>query len=85
MALTKAKTSNIDDNAVTIAKLAVTDGTAGQVLITDGNGNLSFANGGSGGGGGPSDWAQITNKPTIQCGIIFISSSCHFFSLTLQL
>lgn len=67
MALTQAKSSNIQDDAVTIAKLAVTDGTAGQVLVTDGNGNLSFANA-SGGGGGSSDWASITNKPTTIAG-----------------
>ena len=36
-------TSKIADNQVTIAKLAVTDGNAGQVLTTDGNGVLSFA------------------------------------------
>lgn len=67
MALTQAKSSNIQDDAVTIAKLAVTDGTAGQVLVTDGNGNLSFSTV-SGGGGGSSDWASITNKPTTIAG-----------------
>lgn len=68
MALTQAKSSNIQDDAITIAKLAVTDGTAGQVLVTDGNGNLSFANASGGGGGGSSDWASITNKPTTIAG-----------------
>ena len=52
MALTQVKTSNILDNAVTIDKLAVTDGTAGQVLVTDGNGNLSYSTVSGGGGGG---------------------------------
>ena len=37
-------------NAVTIAELAVTDGSAGQVLQTDGAGNLSFTTPASGGG-----------------------------------
>lgn len=35
--------SQIPDNLINIAKLNVTDGTAGQVLATDGSGNLSFA------------------------------------------
>ena len=37
-------------NAVTIAELAVTDGSAGQVLQTDGAGNLSFTTPAAGGG-----------------------------------
>ena len=69
MALTKAKTSNLEDNSITIAKLAVTDGTAGQVLVTDGAGNLSFANGGSGGGGGgSSDFVTLTDTPNTFVG-----------------
>lgn len=42
-------TSDIQDNSITIDKLAVADGTAGQVLTTDGNGNLSFTTGGTSG------------------------------------
>ena len=63
MALTQVKTSNILDNAVTIDKLAVTDGTAGQVLVTDGNGNLSFStvSGGGGGGSGISNLVEDTS------------------------
>jgi len=34
--------SQIPDNIITIDKLAVSDGTAGQILSTDGNGTLSF-------------------------------------------
>ena len=34
--------SQIPDNIITIDKLAVSDGTAGQVLSTDGNGTLNF-------------------------------------------
>jgi hypothetical protein len=40
---TAAVTLDITDNAVTIAKLAVSDGTTGQVLTTDGSGALAFA------------------------------------------
>ncbi len=43
MALTKVKAGVIADDAVTIAKLAVTDGSTGQALITNGSGALSFA------------------------------------------
>ena len=35
-------TAKIADDAITLAKLNVTDGTNGQVLKTDGSGNLSF-------------------------------------------
>mgnify|MGYP000654225926 CR=1 FL=1 len=44
--------SKIVDNTVNISKLDVTDGTAGQVLSTDGNGVLSFIDAGSGSGSG---------------------------------
>jgi hypothetical protein len=44
MALTRLKGSQILDNTVTIADLAVTDGTIGQGLLTDGAGGLSFGN-----------------------------------------
>jgi len=40
---TAAVTLDITDNAVTIAKLAVSDGTTGQVLTTDGSGALAFS------------------------------------------
>ena len=45
------------DGSVTIAKLAVTDGTAGQSLTTDGSGTLSFAT-----VGGLSDGSVTTPK-----------------------
>ena len=66
MALTQVKTSNILDNAVTIDKLAVTDGTAGQVLVTDGNGNLSFST--VSGGGGGSGISNLVEDTTPQLG-----------------
>jgi len=37
-----ANASSVAPNSITIEKLAVSDGTAGQVLSTDGNGTLSF-------------------------------------------
>jgi hypothetical protein len=40
---TAAVTLDITDNAVTIAKLAVSDGSSGQALTTNGSGTLSFA------------------------------------------
>ena len=40
--VTGAAALTIADNAVNIAKLAVTDGSAGQVLSTDGSGAMSF-------------------------------------------
>ena len=42
MALTRLKGNQIFDDTITIADLAVTDGNAGQALITDGAGTLSF-------------------------------------------
>ena len=44
--------SKIADNTVNISKLDVTDGTAGQVLSTDGNGGLLFIDAGTGSGSG---------------------------------
>jgi len=37
-----ANASEVPPNSITIEKLAVSDGTAGQVLSTDGSGNLAF-------------------------------------------
>ena len=42
--------NQIPDNIIDIAKLDVADGTAGQLLATDGNGNLQFVDGGVGSG-----------------------------------
>lgn len=41
-----------------------TEGTSGQVLTTDGNGGRTWTTV-SGGGGGTSDYTQLTNKPQI--------------------
>lgn len=45
----------------------ILDGTAGQVLTTNGSGNFSFTTV-TGGTGGTGDWADITNKPTTLVG-----------------
>ena len=42
MALTRLKGNQIFDDTITIADLAVTDGTSGQALLTDGSGALTF-------------------------------------------
>ena len=49
----------IPDNIIDIRKLDVLDGTAGQVLSTDGNGNLEFVTGAS---------SQLVDDPTPQLG-----------------
>lgn len=64
MALTKAKTSNLEDNSITIAKLAVQDGQAGYALVTDGNGNLSF----SAAAGGAADFVTLSDTPSTFVG-----------------
>lgn len=55
--------AQIKENVVGIRELAVSDGVMGQVLATDGAGNLSFITVG-GGGGGAATWSAITGKPT---------------------
>lgn len=42
--LARADGSNLTGGSISISSLGVTDGTAGQVLSTDGNENLSFIN-----------------------------------------
>lgn len=46
--------------------LGISDGTNGQVLTTDGSGNLTFTT--VTGGGGSTAWADITGKPTTIAG-----------------
>ena len=66
--------TSIADNSIGISELNVTDGTAGQVLTTDGNGTLSFSTAASGGENNvQSNWnetdtssdAFILNKPNL--------------------
>ena len=46
-----------------LTDLGISDGTAGQALVTDGSGNFTFADVAS--GGGVTSYDQLTNKPTI--------------------
>ena len=57
---TKIKSGVIGDNVVGITQLNVSDGTNGQVLITDGSGTLSFADGGVDGIVSSADATAIT-------------------------
>ena len=89
--------AQIRANAVGIRELNVVDGTNGQVLATDGNGNLSFVTaslGGGGGGGGtyilPTATAstlggvKIGSNITISNGVISVAApfSASYTDLT---
>ena len=54
-------TATINANTIGISQLDVNDGTIGQVLATDGSGNLQFLtiSGGGGGGGGASNFVDL--------------------------
>ena len=56
--------AQIKENTISIRELAVSDGQLGQVLATDGSGNLSFitVSGGSGGGGGVTNFFDLTGQ-----------------------
>lgn len=78
--------AQIRENAVGIRELNVVDGEIGQVLSTDGNGNLSFitaATGGGGGGGtftlptasaGTLGGVKIGSNVTITNGVISVAA-----------
>jgi len=53
--------ATINANSIGISQLDVDDGTIGQVLATDGSGNLQFLTitGGGGGGGGASNFVDL--------------------------
>ena len=51
----------------TLIDLGIADGTSGQVLSTDGQGNFEFIDAG-GGAGSNLDWSYITNTPTTLAG-----------------
>jgi YVTN family beta-propeller protein len=53
----------VNVSSSTVWTLPTADGTSGQVLSTDGAGNLSFINAGSG-GGGDSHWTYSTSTDT---------------------
>lgn len=59
-----ASNATINANSIGIAHLDVDDGTIGQVLATDGAGNLQFIDmtGGGGGGGGASNFLELTGQ-----------------------
>jgi len=68
----------IRNNTVGIAELKVSDGQIGQVLATDGNGNLSFitVSGGGGGGGG-----SVTNFFDLQGQIAYSQVPNSFITI----
>jgi len=73
-------TAKIVDNAVNIAKLAVTDGSTGQALITNGSGTLSFATV----GGLYNDWLVKTANYTMLSGDQIVGNHASTaFTLTL--
>lgn len=57
-----ASNAQIRANSIGVTELDLDDGTQGQVLATDGNGNLQFitVSGGTGGGGGASSFLQLS-------------------------
>lgn len=59
-----ASNISINENTISIRELNVSDGTIGQVLATDGSGNLSFitVSGGGAGGGGASNFFDLTGQ-----------------------
>lgn len=57
----------INDN-LTLNDLGITDGTAGQVLTTDGAGGFTFTTVTGAGGGFTGDYNDLTNKPTLFSG-----------------
>lgn len=75
-AVTSAK---IADNAVDIARLNVSDGSAGQALTTNGSGTLSFA----AVGGLYNDWAVKTSAYTMVSGDQIIVNASGATTITL--
>ena len=58
---------NRPDVPATLTDLGIADGTDGQVLSTDGQGNFEFIDAG-GGVGSNLDWSYVTNTPTTLAG-----------------
>jgi len=58
------------NDKLTMADLGIVDGTANQVLTTDGNGNYTFKtiSGGVGGGNFSGSYLDLTHKPTLFSG-----------------
>ena len=59
-----ASNAQIKANTISVRELAVSDGSIGQVLATDGSGNLSFitVTGGGGSGGGATNFFDLTGQ-----------------------
>ena len=59
-----ASNAQIKANTISVRELAVSDGSIGQVLATDGSGNLSFitVSGGSGDGGAATNFFDLTGQ-----------------------
>ena len=57
-----ASNAQINENVVGVRELDVEDGTIGQVLATDGAGNLQFITVTGGGGGGASSFLQLDGE-----------------------
>ena len=77
--VTGAAALTIANNAVNITKLAVTDGSAGQVLSTDGSGTLSFITS----GGLYNAWLVKTSAYTALSGDQIVVNSGSAVTITL--
>ena len=73
----------IQDNVIDIARLAVSDGSNGQFLRTNGSGTLSFGSVASDSGRAYSDWAIKTGTYTVVDKDQLIANSGSDFTITL--
>jgi len=73
----------IQDNVIDIARLAVSDGSNGQFLRTNGSGTLSFASVAAADGRAYTDWAIKTGTYTAVDKDQLIANSGSAFTITL--
>ena len=73
----------IQDNVIDIARLAVSDGSNGQFLKTNGSGTLSFASVAAADGRAYTDWAIKTGTYTAVDKDQLIANSASDFTITL--
>ena len=73
----------IQDNVIDIARLAVSDGSNGQFLRTNGSGTLSFASVAAADGRAYTDWAIKTGTYTAVDKDQLIANSGSDFTITL--
>jgi len=73
----------IQDNVIDIARLAVSDGSNGQFLRTNGSGTLSFASVAPADGRAYTDWAVKTGTYTAVDKDQLIANSASDFTITL--